>query len=105
VACTNDIACPTCEKRLEVASGSRTVATLAGLAAGAVVWQLSSGLSGDLGAVLPTLYVFLAFGIVSSVVMMFTAGLRNAPALPAPLPAHSADASVHGAGGHGGGHH
>jgi hypothetical protein len=49
---------------------------------------------------LPTLYAFLAYSIVSSLVVMFTANLRNAPALPAPEPAHAPSA-----GGHGGGHH
>jgi hypothetical protein len=55
---------------------------------------------GDLGAVLPTLYAFLAFGIVSPLVLMFTANLHNAPAIPAPEPAHAPSAA-----GHGGGHH
>jgi DNA-directed RNA polymerase subunit RPC12/RpoP len=102
---SNDIVCPKCGTRLEVASGSRTIATLAGLAAGAIAWKLSSDLPGDLGAVLPTLYAFLAFGIVSPLVLMFTANLRNAPAIPVAAPAHAADSHGHGAGGHGGGHH
>jgi hypothetical protein len=90
---------------LEVASGSRTISSLAGLAAGAIAWKLSSDAPGDLGAVLPTLYAFLAFGIVSPLVLMFTANLRNAPALPAPLPAHAGDSHGHGSDSHGGGHH
>jgi hypothetical protein len=89
---------------LEVASGARTISTLAGLAAGAVAWQLSSNATGDLGAVLPTLYAFLAFGIVSPLVLMFTANLRNAPAPPVPLPAHSPAPAGHDAGGHGAHH-
>jgi hypothetical protein len=96
--------CPKCGARLEVASGSRTISTLCGLAAGTVAWRLSAGASGDLGAVLPTLYAFLAFGIVSALVLMFTANLRNAPALPALTPAHDASPAGHGAGGHGGHH-
>ena len=68
------------------------------LAAAAIAWHLSSGSSGDLGAVLPTLYAFLAFGVVSALVLMFTANLTNAPALAAPE-------AVQSAGGHGGGHH
>lgn len=102
---SNDIVCPKCGTRLEVASGSRTISTLAGLAAGAIAWRLSNGSTSDLGGVLPTLYAFLAFGIVSPLVLMFTANLRNAPALPEPLPAHAPSASGHGAAGHGGGHH
>jgi hypothetical protein len=50
-------------------------------------------------------YAFLAFGIVSPLVLMFTANLRNAPALPAPLPVHDSGSAGHGAGGHPGGHH
>jgi hypothetical protein len=103
VARSNDIVCPKCGTRLEVASGSRTISSLAGLVAGAIAWKLSSDAPGDLGAVLPTLYAFLAFGIVSPLVLMFTANLRNAPAAPVATPAHAADS--HGTGGHGGGHH
>ena len=102
---SNDMECPKCGTRLEVAPGSRTISTLAGLAAGTVAWKLSSGATGDLGGVLPTLYAFLAFGIVSPLVLMFTANLRSAPAVPAPEPAHAAGPAGHGASGHGGGHH
>ena len=104
-ACSNDIVCPKCGARLEVAPGSRTISTLAGLAAGAIAWRLSIGATSDLGGVLPTLYAFLAFGIVSPLVLMFTANLRNAPAVPAPVPAHAASPAGLGAGGHGGGSH
>ena len=102
---SNDMECPKCGTRLEVAPGSRTISTLAGLVAGAIVWRLSAGSTSDLGGVLPTLYAFLAFGIVSPLVLMFTANLRNAPATPAPEPAHAATPAGHGAGGQGGGHH
>jgi hypothetical protein len=102
---SNDILCPKCGTRLEVASGSRTISTLTGLAAGVVAWKLSSNAQGDLGAVLPTFYAFLAFGIVSALVMTFTASLRNAPLLPAPLLAHGGDPAGHGAPSHGTAHH
>jgi DNA-directed RNA polymerase subunit RPC12/RpoP len=102
---SNDIVCPKCGARLEVASGSRTISTLCGLAAGAIAWRLSSGSASDLGGVLPTLYAFLAFGIVSPLVLMLTANLRNAPAAPAPEPAHDPALAGHGAGGHDSGHH
>ena len=105
VSRSNDIECPKCGTRLEVAPGSRTISTLCGLAAGTIAWRLSADATGDLGGVLPTLYAFLAFGIVSPLVLMFTANLRNAPALPAPAPAHAPSPSGHDAGGHGGGHH
>ena len=99
--------CPKCGTRLEVAPGARTIASLCGLAAGAIAWRLSINMGGDLGGVLPTLYAFLAFGIVSPLVLMFTANLRNAPLIPVPeLAAASAHGSAaHDAGGHGGGHH
>src|ERR1700676_1339838 len=102
---SNDIVCPKCGTRLEVASGSRTISTLAGLAAGAIVWRLSLGSTSDLGGVLPTLYAFLAFGIVSPLVLMFTANLRNAPLIPVAEPVHDAGTAGHGAAGHSGGHH
>jgi DNA-directed RNA polymerase subunit RPC12/RpoP len=101
---SNDVTCPKCGARLEVASGGRTISTLAGLAAGAIVWKLTSGSPTDLGGVLPTLYAFLAFGIVAPIVLMFTANLRNAP--PAPVPVadsgHGHSPAAHGGGG---GHH
>jgi hypothetical protein len=102
-AYSNSIECSQCKARLEVAPGSRTISSLCGLAAAAIVWHLSSGASGDLGAVLPTLYAFLAFGVVSALVVMFTGNLSNAPALAATEPVQSAGG--HGAAGHGGGHH
>ena len=105
VARSNDIECPKCGTRLEVAPGSRTISTIAGLVAGAIVWRLSAGSTSDLGGVLPTLYAFLAFGIVSPLALMFTANLRNAPALPVPEPAHAPSPAGHGAGGHDAGHH
>jgi hypothetical protein len=97
------IECPQCKARLEVAPASRTISSLCGLAAAAIAWRLSSGSGGDLGAVLPTLYAFLAFGVVSALVLMFTANLRNAPALPVPEPVHATGS--HGSTGPGGGHH
>jgi hypothetical protein len=101
---SNDIECAKCGTRLEVSPGSRTLSTLCGLAAGAIVWRLSNDSTGDLAGVLPTLYAFLAFGIVSPLVLMFTANLRNAPAIRAPEPVHAASPAGHGAGGHGAAH-
>jgi hypothetical protein len=104
-ACSNDMVCPKCGARLEVASASRAIATIAGLIAGVIAWRLSAGSTTDLGGVLPTLYAFLAFGVVSPLVLMFTANLSNAPALPAPVPAQDSGSAGHGSGGPGGGHH
>jgi hypothetical protein len=102
-AYSNDIECRKCKTRLEVASGSRTISSFCGLLAAAIAWKLSSGSGGDLGAVLPTLYAFLAFGGVSALVVMLTANLSNAPALPASEPVH--EVGGHSGAGHGGGHH
>jgi hypothetical protein len=97
-AYSDSVECPQCKARLEVEPGSRTISSLCGLAAGAIAWHLSGGSGGDLGTVLPTLYAFLAFGVVSALVLLFTANLRNAPALPVAE-------TVQSTGGHGGGHH
>ena len=105
VARSNDMECPKCGARLEVASGSCTIATLCGLAAGTIAWRLSMDSPTDLGGVLPTLYAFLSFGIVSPLVLMFTANLRNAPALPVPAAAHESSHDAHGTSGHGSDHH
>jgi DNA-directed RNA polymerase subunit RPC12/RpoP len=103
---SNDIVCPKCGARLEVASGSRMIAATAGLVAGTIAWRLSSGSSSDLGQVLPTLYAFLAFGIVSPLILAITANLRNAPPAPVASPAHEPVATGHGAGdGHAPAHH
>ena len=103
VAYSNGVDCPKCGARLEVAPGARTISTLCGLAAASIVWRIASGSSGDLGGLLPTLYAFLTFGIVSPLVLMFTATLRNAPAIQVPEPAHAG--GDHGSGGHDGGDH
>jgi hypothetical protein len=103
---SNDALCPKCGTRLEVTSGARTISSICGLAVAAIVWHLSSGSSTDLGGVLPTVYAFLAFGIVSPLVLVFVANLRNAPAVPLAEPAHAPSSAGHGdAGGQGGGHH
>jgi hypothetical protein len=110
VAYSFGVDCPKCDTRLEVAPGARGISSLCGLAAGAIAWRLSINSGGDLGGVLPTLYAFLAFGIVSPLVLMLIANLRNAPAIPVPEPAHDHgrsghDASGHDSLGHGGAHH
>lgn len=101
LALSNGMECPNCHTRLEAASGGRIVGSFAGLAAGWVVWRLTSGLGGPLGDVLPVLYAVLAFGIVSATVLAFSGGLEPAPAAPV---VDAAAASSHGTN-HGGGHH
>jgi DNA-directed RNA polymerase subunit RPC12/RpoP len=96
VARSSDIDCPKCGARLQVAPSSRTISTLAGLAVGAIAWRLGVGSTSELGGVLPTLYAFLAFGIVSPLVLMFTANLCNAPGIPSPEPSHAPSPAGHG---------
>lgn len=89
--------CPGCKTRLEVATGSRMLASWMGLAAGFVVWRLTRGSAATLGWTLPVVYSFLAFSIVSALATMFTADLRIKPAEAASEPA--------AASGHGSAHH
>ena len=81
-AYSNNIECSQCGTRLEVAPFPRAVSVVLGMAAAAFVWWLASGGEGALAGVLPTLYAVLAFGIVTPLVLMYTATFRNAPALP-----------------------
>jgi len=100
-ALSNGVECPRCHARLEVASGPRTLASVAGLAAALLAALVGSTAEGVWGGVLPVLYAVLGFGIASSLALMYTASMRNAPAAPVAIPAHGAG----GSGGHGGGHH
>jgi DNA-directed RNA polymerase subunit RPC12/RpoP len=101
---SNDIECPKCGKRLEITGWTRTLSTICGLVAAAIAWHFGSRTGGDLGAVLPTVYAFLAFGVVSAPVVMLMGNLQNAPAAPAPEPAHAPGPSGHGTSSHGGHH-
>jgi hypothetical protein len=85
--------CPHCHTRLQVSTGGRIIAMWAGLAAGWLVWWLARDAGGPVGGVLPELYAILAFGIVSPIVLAFTAGLEIAPAAPVAVAAssHAAD--------------
>ena len=67
----------TATRDCEVTTGGRSFAAWAGLAAGWLVWWLTRDSGGPLGAVLPELYAILAFGIVSPIVLVFTAGSRS----------------------------
>jgi hypothetical protein len=81
------------------------IATAVGLGVAWVVWRLTRDSTNILGFALPVLLSFFAFGIVSPLVLMFTASLRIAPATPVfePVAAHGTHAqSVHD---HAGGHH
>ena len=100
LAYSDGMDCPHCHTRIQVVGGSRVIAVWAGLAAGWLVWRLTRDSGGPLGDVLPELYAILAFGIVSPIVLAFSAALELAPAAPAV----DATAAGHGAS-HGGAHH
>jgi len=80
------------------------IASAVGLVAAWIAWWATRASTNILGFALPVLFSFLAFGIVSPLVLMFTAAFRIAPGAPVfePVPAHGGHApSVHGqAGGH-----
>jgi len=97
LAYSDGLVCPHCHTRLVVATDGRIFATWVGLAAAWLVWWLTRNSGGPLGAVLPELYAVLAFGIVSPIVLAFSAALELAPAAQV---AEAAPASSHG-----GGHH
>jgi hypothetical protein len=105
MALSDGMECPHCQTRLEVAAGSRMIATTAGLIAGAIVWWATRSMPNILGFALPVLLSFVALGIVAPLVLTFTAVLHTAPAAPVfePVAAHGGQAqAVHG---HAGGHH
>ena len=103
MAYSDTLECPGCKSRLTVWDGSRFLAAFGGILAGVLAWQLSSaGAEGALAWTIPVLYSFLAFGAVSSVLLMATADLRVRPEEPAapPLAAEAAHSSPGGASGH-----
>jgi hypothetical protein len=89
-AYSNGIECPNCHTRLEVGTISRYLGAWAGLAAGYLAWRFTHGEGGILGGVLPLLYAFLAFGVVSGLIIMLSGDLRPAPE---PLPVQAAPAA------------
>ncbi len=74
------------------------IAAAMGLVAGWIAWWVTRASTNILGFALPVLFSLVAFGIVSPLVLMFTATLRIAPGAPVfdLVPAHGHAASVHG---------
>jgi hypothetical protein len=93
--------CPHCHTRLTVADGGRYLGALAGLLAAALVYRVTRGSGGLLGWALPIVYAFIAFGVVSPLVLMLAADLQTAPPEPEPIALGGAAAPAD----HGGGHH
>ena len=105
MAFSDGLECPHCQTRLVVADGSRTIAVTVGLVAAFLVWRVSRDSTNVVGFALQVLFSFLAFGIVSPLVLMFTAALRIAPSaiVIEPVVAQAGHGqTVHG---HAGGHH
>ncbi len=75
-AYSNELECPSCKARLEISPASRSIAIGVGLAAGAAVLRFIARADGMLGWVLPIVYAFLAFSVVSPLVLMLIADLR-----------------------------
>ena len=98
-----DLACPGCQRPLEIAGVSRNLAVAAGLAAGAAVYYFAAKRSGGemLGWLLPLVYSFLALSIVALLALMITADLRLKAVEDLPIAAHAAEPAA----GHGGSHH
>ena len=103
LAYSDGFECSNCQTKLEDTSGGRSIAIWVGLAAAWGVWRLTSSSSGPLSDVLPELYAILTFGIISPIVLAFTASVERAPVAPVvEITAASGHAASHG---HGGGHH
>jgi hypothetical protein len=106
-AYSNGLECPFCHARLEIGPASRMLASWAGMAAGYLLWRMTRGGDGILGAVLPLLWAVLAFGAVSALAVVFSGDLRRAAEPPpvemAPVSGHGHDDHGHSA--HSGGHH
>jgi hypothetical protein len=95
VAYSDDIECPGCKSRLEVSVGSRVLATTLGLLAGALVWRWTRASGGMLGWVLPMVYAFLAFSVVTPLFLMAAADLRLKSAEPLVEPGAAGPAHDH----------
>jgi hypothetical protein len=81
------------------------IATTVGLIAAGIVGWTTRSTSNTLGFTFPVLLSFLAFGIVSPLVLAFTAALRTAPTAPVFEPVAAGVGQGQAAHGHVGGHH
>jgi hypothetical protein len=95
VALTNGLECPHCHSRVEVTDGSRSLPIWIGLAAGWLVWELTTNIGGPVGFALPELFSIIAFGAVSAILLMFAAKFEPAPTPVATAEAHPAPAHGH----------
>jgi hypothetical protein len=88
LAYSNDLICPQCRKPLEISALSRNIASFAGLAAAVVLWWFTSkhyyNDTWALAWVLPVVFSYFAFSIVTSIVLALVADLelRSVEAVP-----------------------
>src|ERR1700752_4624137 len=82
------------QTRLQVTDGSRMIAVAVGLVAAWIAWWATRASTNIPGVALPVLFSFLAFGLGSLLVLMFSAASRRAPGAPVfePAPAHGGHA-------------
>ncbi len=90
-AYSDALECPGCHAPLEVSTGSRLVATTLGLLSAALLWRWTRNAGGMLGWVLPIVYAYLAYSVVSPLVLMLLGDLRTKPGAPAAVAPRGAD--------------
>jgi len=93
---TDDFVCLGCGQHLQVATGSRVVASALGLAAAYAAVRFSPHAESMLGWAAPALFGLLGYGCVAALATMATADLQVIPA-PAATAADSAHGTGHGA--------
>jgi hypothetical protein len=88
-AYSDGMECPKCHTILEVATGSRYFATTVGLIAAAFVYRYECGAArsgGELfGWLLPIVYAYFTFSVISPLALMSVAELQKAPPVPQPI--------------------
>jgi hypothetical protein len=94
--------CPNCHTLLEVANGSRYIASTLGFIAAVCVYRFERGMGGPggefFGWLLPIVYAYFTLSVISPLVLMTVAELQKAPPAPQPITSSSG-------GGHDAGHH
>ena len=101
-AYSDGMECPNCHTMLEVANGSRYIASTLGFIAAVSVYRFERGVGGVCGALfgwlLPIVYAYFTLSVISPLVLMSVAELQKAPPTPQPIASSSG-------GGHDAGHH
>ncbi|MGO9642902.1 MAG: hypothetical protein ACLP1Y_16530 [Candidatus Acidiferrales bacterium] len=101
-AYSDGMECPNCHTILEVANGSRYIATTLGFIAAVCVYRFERGITAQgselFGWLLPIVYAYFTLSVISPLALMSVADLQKAP--PAPQPIASTDGGGHAAGHH-----